>query len=178
MNKTKLDWLDFLRPRRVFSLFLVTRAHWFFPNSRKKKHEKKHKMQRFAQLCACAMEHDSSRTEWFSFFLCLLVACRKRSCAGPLPCRRWYDDTALPRKVGKWKEKLHILLGNFTYKLALDWCNIDHEVPNNATLAWWLIVRTSRERCCCRVELTGGAECFFWRFVFFISFPHWFFSSM
>ena len=141
-----------------------------FPNSRKKTHEKKHKMQRFAQPCVWAIEHDSSRTAagWFSFFFCLLVACRNCSRAGPLPCRRWYEDRDLPRKVWNLKRKLHILLGKF----ALDWCNIDREVPNIATLAWWLITRTSRKRCCRRVELAGEAEClFFWSFVFFYLAP-------
>ena len=68
------------------------------------------------------------------------------------------------------KRKFHILLG----KLALDWCNIDREVPNNATLAWWLIMRTSRKRCRRRVELAGEAESvfFFEVLCFFISLPH------
>ena len=44
-------------------------------------------------------------------------------------------DTKIEICRGKWgsgRKKLHILLG----KLALDWCNIDREVPNNVTLAW------------------------------------------
>ena len=121
-------------------------------------------MQRFAQPCVCATEHDSSRTGWFSIFLCLLVAMQKLQSCRTLPCRRWWEDRDLPRKVGKWKKKLHILLG----KLALHWCNIDREVPNDATLAWWLIMRTSRKRCRRRVELAGEAECFFFAFLCFL----------
>ena len=170
-----------IRPRRVFSLFLVTRAHWFFPTLEKKNTREKNTKCNVLRSRAFEIEHNSSRTGWFSFFLCLLVACRNCTCAGPLPCRRWYEDRDLPRKVGKWKKKLHILLG----KLALDWCNIDREVPNNATLAWWLIMGTSRKRCRRRVELAGeavtAAESVFFFFevlCFFISLPHWFFSSM
>ena len=48
--------VSILRPRRVFSLFLVTRAHGFSPTiEEKKKQEKKHEMQRSAQPCVCAI---------------------------------------------------------------------------------------------------------------------------
>ena len=60
---------------------------------------------------------------------------------------------------GKWGFFLHIFLD----KLALDWCNI--EMPNNATLAWWLIMRTSRKHCRRRVELAAEAgDVFFFFF--------------
>ena len=124
-------------------------------------------MQGFAQPCVWDRARFVTHRVVFVFPL-RLVACRNCSRAGPLPCWRWYEDRDLPRKVGKWKRKLHILLG----KLALDWCNIDREpVPNNATLVWWLIMRTSRKRCRRRVELAGEAECFFWSFVFFYLAP-------
>ena len=61
---------------------------------------------------------------------------------------------------GKWGFFLHTLLD----KLALDWCNI--EMPNNATLAWWLIMRTSRKRW----SSQGGAGWWSWGCFFFFFF--------
>ena len=80
-------------------------------------------------------------------------------------------DTKIEICRGKWGSGRK----NFTFfSVSWPWCNIDREVPNNATLAWWLIMRTSRKRCRRRVELAGEAvtaaeSVFFLKFLFCLS---------
>ena len=162
-----------LRPRRVFSLFLVTRAHWFFPTLEEKKTREK---TRSATFCAPVRLRYRVRfvthcVAFVTVFLCLWLPAETAVVQDLCLVE---GNTKIEICRGKWGFFLHILLD----ELALDWCNI--EMPNNATLAWWLIMRTSRKRYrrSMRVELAGEAGDVFDVLCFFISLPHWFFSSM
>ena len=150
-------------PSATACIFLVSRytRSLIFPNSRRKKEHtrKKHEIQRSAQPCVCAIERGSSRTAWLSFSFAF-------GCQQKLQWCRTFDLSKVIRRE-RFAEEVrlffHILLEN----LALDWCNI--EMPNNGTLAWWLIMRASR-RCYRRsVELAGeaGDVLFFFFFFFF-----------
>ena len=120
------------RPRRVFSLFLVTRAHWFFPTLEEKKtHEKNTK---------CNVLHSRAfryRARFVTHYVAFVFLCLWLPAETAVVQDLCLGNTKIEIFRGKWGFFLHILLN----KLALDWCNI--EMPNNATLAWWLIMRTS-----------------------------------
>ena len=121
-------------------------------------------MQHSAQPCVCAIGHGSSRTGWFFVFPCFWLHAETAVVQDLCLVK---GDTKIEICRGKWGFFLHILLVSWPH----DWCNI--EMQNNATLAWWLIMRTSRKRCRCRVELAGwwswGCFFFFLKFCVFLS---------